>query len=429
MVLEGATSSDSSFSDTLPTSDIDPYASGTPPYSNQRDAQLVLVTPQPNGIYINLNTLPRRWSIIGEKPHPKALVESLKDSNRFAATVLQRPVTQQEADAFAFHFAKSFRIASYGTPIGVLGGTAWAYRSNKDMRFPGWTPFKEGSRFSKDVFGPLKGNMARTAWQLSRVSAWQLVWAITAQIFFGSYAISVGLAGRAMDPRLKEFTEALKARVQNGVGKKNTGIVGNQEAGPKGLETYDMARQRRDAQGIGRSGLKWPKESSDDASPTGGAFSDDHGETMDSTGFLSEEDVRHAADARSESPRNQNSSAFEQSAVASRQSTGDNASPRVGREASASRQSGSTWDRLRTDAMSGEQKRSVRGTQPSQSTGSRASAQGGANAPLGDSFSFSSSDEERQLAKSEAQRDFDARIEREREGRSFDEKSGGRDKW
>jgi hypothetical protein len=41
---------------------------------------------------------------------------------------------------------------------------------------------------------------------------------------------------------------------------------------------------------------------------------------------------------------------------------------------------------------------------------------------VGDSYSFSNSDEERQLAKTEAQKEFDARIERERQGRDFDDR-------
>ncbi|KAK4544347.1 hypothetical protein LTR36_004238 [Oleoguttula mirabilis] len=423
MVLEGATSADSSFSDTLPSSDRDPYANDNPPSTDAHDPQAALVTTQP-GAYqrtVNLEGLPRRWSLIGEKPHPQALVKGIEDSCRFATTVLNREVTQDEADAFAFHFAKSMRVASYGTPIGNVLGAAMAYRTRKDMRFPGWSPFKEGSRFSKDSFGPFKGQLARNAWQSARISAYLIVGSTFGQIFFGSYALSVGMAGRAMDPRLTEFTQALKARMQNGVGRESTGKVGNQEAGPKGTESYDMARQRRDVQGKSRDRRQPQKHTGDDASPTGGAFSDDYMETAGASGFMSEEEVRREADTRQESPRNQGSAAFEQSAIASRQHTAD--------AQVAPAKSGSSWDRLRKGAMTGEQNRSFKGSQPSESAGSRAPAQGGDNSSLGDSFSFSSNDEDRQLAKSEAQRDFDARIEREREGRNFDEKGGGKGKW
>ena len=416
MVLENATASDPSYSDNLPSSDIDPYASGNPPYTDTKDPSLVRVSPQSSNVYINLNELPRRWSLIGTKPHPQILVDGVQDQVRFATNILQRPVTQDEANAFAFHFAKSLRIASYGTPVGVVFGTAMAYRTQKDWKFPGWSPFKEGSRFSKDVFGPLKGQMARTAWQLTRVSAYWLVGATVAQIFFGSYALSVSLAGRAMDPRLKDFTKALQQRQQSGLGREATGQVGNESAGPKGMETYDMARQRRDAQERFR---RRPASAgqADDASPTGSMFSDEYMDAPGSSSFLSEEEVRQQAEARlrpSREPSQQSS--YEQSASASRQSTADESSPRADRQESP-RQSGSAWDRLRQTAMSGEQSRTFRGSQPSESAGSRAPARGGDNVSTGDSFSFSSSDQDRQLGKSQAQKDFDAMLEREREGR------------
>jgi hypothetical protein len=45
-----------------------------------------------------------------------------------------------------------------------------------------------------------------------------------------------------------------------------------------------------------------------------------------------------------------------------------------------------------------------------------------------DSFSFSQGEEDKQLAKTEAQKEFDARLERERSGKDFDEGSG-RKRW
>lgn len=353
----------------------------------------------------------------------------IKDSCRFATNVLQRPVRQDEANAFAFHFAKSLRIGSYGSPFGVVLGTAMAYRTQKDMRFPFWAPFKEGSRFSKDVFGPFKGAMARTAWQMCRVSAYWLVGSTIGQIFFGSYALSVSLAGRAMDPRLKDFTEALKQRMQSGHGTEAGKGIEDDTAGPRGVgparETYDMARQRRSAQDVSkRSRQQTTSQAGDDASPTGGAFGEEYMDTAGASGFLSEEEVRQQAESRLGASRQQSAPpSFEQSTTASRRDVSEETSPR------APKQSGGAWGRLRQDAMSGEQKKSSKGMQPSESAGSRAPARGGDNGSLGDSFSFSSGDEERQLAKSEAQKDFDARIEREREGREFNDRGGGRGRW
>ncbi|KAI6894892.1 hypothetical protein KC316_g9443 [Hortaea werneckii] len=438
MVLEGATSADTSFGEDAPPSDIDPYANSNTSYLSGKPTSFVKVTPdqQQHGVYINLNELPRRWSIVGQKAHPQMLVDGISEQVKFSQGILQRPIKQDEANALAFHFAKSLRIASYGTPIGVLGASAMVYRTQKDMRFPGWAPFKEGSRFSKDAFGPLRGQMARLAWQMSRISAYWFIGATIGQIFFGSYALSVSLAGRAMDPRLKDFTEALKRRQQSGVGRQATGQVGNQEEGPKGTETFEMARQRSNAQtSWGRRRAEASGEQGDDASPTGGMFND---EFLDSSseqpGFMSEDQVKQQADSRLGSERSQRpqSGPYEQSSAASRQSAMEGSSPWESDRQTPSQTSGSAWDRLRQGAMSnqgGEPRRPSRGMQSSDPSGSR--PQGGFQdaAPSGDGYTFSSSDEERQLAKSQQQQEFDALIDRERGGVSQVEGDNRRGRW
>jgi len=418
MVLENATASDTSFTNELPSSDVDPYASSSTDdgMSGQYKAQ------------VDLARLPRRFSLIGQRDHPDFMINGINEQAKFAQGILQRPLKQEEVDALAFHFAKSIRIASYGSPMGLVMGSVLAWRSNKQMKFPGWSPFKEGSRFSKDAFGPLRGQMARLAWQSSRLSAYWLIGSILGQIFFGSYALSVSLAGRATDPRLKDFSEALRRRQQSGLGREATGQIGNQEAGPKGNETYEMARQRRDAQDMWKRrreqamGQQKSGGQADDASPTGGMFADEYMDTKGSSGFMGEDEVRQQADSRLNASRERRPQpSNEQSTRASRQSTAEDSSPRT---------SGSSWDRLRQGAMSGEQKQSsFRGMQPSESAGSRASARGGDNATTGDSFSFSKSDEDRQLAKSQAQSEFDRMVEREREGRDTGEGGGKRGRW
>lgn len=75
-------------------------------------------------------------------------------------------------------------------------------------------------------------------------------------------------------------------------------------------------------------------------------------------------------------------------------------------------QGGSAWERLRQQAANG-------------GTGAGSGAQRrsrGQEEQGGDAFSFSSSEEDKQTAKYEAQKDFDARIEQERSGKNFDSK-------
>jgi hypothetical protein len=85
----------------------------------------------------------------------------------------------------------------------------------------------------------------------------------------------------------------------------------------------------------------------------------------------------------------------------------------------------SAWDRIRREAASGQSQ-----SQSPSTTGSNVDRRQAARQKVtsGDSFTFSATDEERQLAKQEAQKDFDARLEKERQGRDFEEGSVGR-KW
>jgi hypothetical protein len=75
----------------------------------------------------------------------------------------------------------------------------------------------------------------------------------------------------------------------------------------------------------------------------------------------------------------------------------------------------SAWDRIRRKSASGQPQTSAPGISVNRKQTERQGAM------VGDSFAFSSTDEERQLAKEEAQKDFDARVERERQGRNFEE--------
>lgn len=267
---------------------------------------------------------------------------------------------------------------------------------------------------SPDQFGPLRGQLARVAWHSSRWAVYATFGVVMGQIFFGSYALSTGLAGRALDPRLKEFSEAIKRRQQEGRGNVREEMRRDQQQqrqemeGPREGETQEMARQRRDSQGLGRSRgqqrqvpRREKKAEVDDMSPTGGAFEDDFmGQTGSDTGVVDDTQMRGQQTNTSVATTIRSASTQQQQQ----------------RPSSPNQQAGggSSWERIRQNARSGsDQTPSTRS-----STGSPAGS---------DSFSFSQDQEDRQLARGEAQKEFDNRVEREREGRDFEEgsRSGG----
>ncbi|WPH04766.1 Hypothetical protein R9X50_00766100 [Acrodontium crateriforme] len=397
MVLEGSTS-DSAFVEDGPASDIDPYAS----IAAAADPSMLQVTPSPNPVFVNLNQLPRRWSLLIEKQHAPALLQGIRDQCEQASKLLQRPVRQDEADAMAFHFAKSMRIASYGSPIGAIIGTGFAVRGQSTYRFPLWSPFKEGSRFSPDVFGPLKGAAARSMWNMSRLGAYWIVGSVLCQTFMGSYALSTSLAGRMMDPRMKDIMDAIKAQAQDRRGSR----LPDETPARRGPETFDMARQRRGAQEIARGGHSSPSNV-DDASPTGGMFEYEvRGSTGDAI-MQTDEQVRNADEARERIISQRAAQQASQHEHTAQQATQEN----------DRRRSPSSWDRLRKNAMSGES------SSPPRNSDERGSRRGPDES---DPFAFSNEQGERTLANQK----FRQGLDWEREGKDFaDEAEPRRGGW
>lgn len=420
MVLEEASAGQdtSSFSENVPSSDLDPYASSNGSYSPTSGSNYVPVPfPGANTVYINMDNIPRAFSFFGGRQHPQIVIKSIQEQCRFLQTVVQRPIRQEEADALAFHAGKAIRVGSWGFPIGTSLATMQWLRTYKDYRFPGWSPMKSGKN-SPDRFGPLRGQAARVTWHSTRYSAYLIAGSILGQVLFGSYAMSLSLAGRAMDPRLKDFMDALQKRQREGVGMQRPP---DESDGPRKDETYEMARQRRSTQNEAQSRSERQEvfrnrqaqmqrkkaAADDDMSPTSGAFEEEYMGGGGGSGLMSDSQAR---EQQYQQPRADNMAS---SSDASSRSTTQRRSSDSSSTQTPAAGGGSAWDRLRQGAMSGSE---------SSSSSRRAQALQGSSGD--NSFSFSQGDEDRQLARSEAQKQFDARIEREREGRDFEDSKG-----
>lgn len=435
MVLEEATRPDESFtSDAPPSNDADRYgdSNSNPQYTSTREPSYASVArdASKSQIFVNVAALPKPFSLAGDRPHPPVLIESIQDSCRFAQQVLGRPCTQDEANAFAYHAAKTYRVASFGSPVGMAAASVQFFRGRQTFRFPGYTPFKEGSGFSKDRLGPFRGQLARAGWQTLRLTSYWMLGSVAGAVFFGSYAVSLSLAGRAMDPRLKDFTERLKQLQKEGV---STQSIRRQQdiENTTQEETFEQRRQRRGVQAMSRESMQNQNRSQaaqsqsstqswDEASPTGGAFSSDYADASSDTGVLDDaqmiqQQTRQQSHAQSTSADSNEASTFDLNKAAPQRPSAGRQAANQGEGAAEAPPSGSSWERLRQQAAN----RSGPGSGASRPARSGTSSDD-------DSFSFSSGDEDRQLAKSEAQKDFDARLERERTGRDFDE---GKKRW
>jgi hypothetical protein len=405
-----------------PASDEDPYSSSEG--SNQALQY-----------HIDQSSLPKPIPIIGpligynNEFFAKAFAISIQQKTQ----LLNRPPTQEEGAAIAYWVAKGISLHSWGGPAGAAGGLWQAWNTRETVRSPFYQPNME--TFEPRIFPPrlatLKGNRALMAWHALRLAASGGVGYLIGRLLLGSYAMTVLSVGELSDTRLKEVSQAVKLRTQNMKGTPGQGQV---QVGNTGATAKGGARQTEG----GRN------EQQDDASPSGGMYideSEDSGKVSgERTGAVNMQrepsgkkgwpTSRAPPQSSTQEPREQQFEDF------------NDASP-IGREptrADPVTESGSTWDRIRR----GTNTKPTGQSSSSWPTGTdEASSQNGQSAwskiqnntqqeqrsKNGDSFAFSKSEEERSLAKSEAQKVFDARVERERRGGDFNSEGGDQRRW
>lgn len=413
MVLENATASTAtdSFEENAPVSDDDPYSTSGGSTNGSQPYHIDTTNfPKP---------IPVIGSMIGFNETLFSKVLTIKIAN--GSQLLHRPMSQEEVDAFGYWTAKQISIYSYGGPIGALGGAYRCYTTADTFRFPFYRPNME--KFQPNVFPPrtggLSGGRAVMAWHLLRAAAYGGVGVFIGQVLFGSYSMSVAAVGELSDKRLKNFVDATRSRARQRMG------------------------QMDSAPNTPRQPMKWPQSDSsqaspekDDASPAGGLL----GGEKASESWGNTEEMQSTGQQR-QSPQARYTPPPVQPEQSSDQPFGmfDDASPTGGRgvledvraEPQAQARGGSAWDRLRKGAptrTTPNRPGPNQGTQQpsSQNPWSREQKEG---STVGDAYSFSNTEEERSLAKQEAQKEFDARVEQERRGGDFSKGSGDQKRW
>ena len=454
MVLEGATASASIDDNAVqdpPVSDADSYAVDVDkPNAGPLDPRT------PSTFHVKPQELPKIWSWTMTRHTVR------RDDLIFVAHYLgaaeqevNRRLRQDEVDALSYHLVDGLRTNSTGKPIGLAAGYAYSVMSKSQNSLFGISPGPDhwiGPR----RFGPLRGQRAFVAFRLLRRVTHICIGMLVAQTLLASYSAAVCTRGKAADPRLKEFNEEV-ARARLRAVRSAGGVPMEPRAGqrsPIGTQQGGMDSQIEKAIAAlerGREQYARREGNDDDMSPTDGSWGNDTASSE--TGLLTDDQMRQRerrqrSDAQY-SPTSNRDSTFDMDKVTSQPTAFDDASPQAGTENTRQRPAGSAWERLRSEAAANQQ--SPRQQNPNQRRGqtwmqsqSQSQAQSQSQrqgrtagwgsvqkeqqegATLGDSFAFSTSDEERQLAKSEAQRDFDQRLERERRGGDFNERGGKR---
>ncbi|KAL8716462.1 MAG: hypothetical protein Q9225_006214 [Loekoesia sp. 1 TL-2023] len=411
MVLDASSTSDSY--DAFPDSP-DPY--GTDSLSST------------NPVVIDRAQLPKPLPIIGalfgfREPRMSGWAA---ERIRYYTSILGRSPTQKESEAIWYHSYKSMAIQSYGRPMWFGFGIYQAYKSRETYRFPFYGPLKtpdgwwNGERIRIMGVDLIDGPLARLGVHATRGSVYGLIALGFGGLLVSSYATTVAVVGELRDPRLKDVQRAKAGQRNKQKGDLEAMKQPNDSTGQGNTSAGDLWRRHRE--GIGAQ---------DDASPSAGP--EGYGGDIErlggmNTGILSDaqmrsQETRQQASPR-ESPAENRASTFQLDRVEKQPigfgDTFDDASP-TAQSSADDGQKGSAWDRIRRQAQ-----RQASGTKQGDRGWDSIRKEQEAGSTTGDSFTFSSAEQERHLAQDEAQKEFDARVERERQGGSFNENRGKR---
>ncbi|KAI9716663.1 MAG: hypothetical protein M1812_005201 [Candelaria pacifica] len=415
MVLDNASTTPDFVSDSSPTSDNDPY-------SSSNDGQTANTDPAATTM-LDISKFPGPIPLFGPlcgytTTYRIAFIQRrMVDSTQ----ILQRSLSVDEATALALHTSKGMSIASWGPPIGLIWGSYRAYSTAANYKFPFLTPNPE--KFESFVFaGMVRGRQAQLCWHGCRWLAYSAFGTCVSNAIFNTYGAVTAAVGEQRDPRLQDLVKAIKVKMNQELGEAKTRLgeakrgSGRQPVGHTGDPTGqgqttmpELSKNHRQAIG-------------DDASPTGGYNDTEDGASLAQSGdgILSDQQMRTQEQRQQATPG--------KSPTENRASTStsfddfDDASPTAGQgPVDATSGGGSRWERIRSQSSAqGE------GGARAVKRGSSTQQERMEGSTTGDSFTFSETESDRPSTRSEAQREFDERVERERRGGDFNAGRGGR---
>ncbi|KAF2131712.1 hypothetical protein P153DRAFT_365283 [Dothidotthia symphoricarpi CBS 119687] len=411
-----------SFTDNPSPSENDPYASTSPSSGYRFDSSSL---PQP---------LPIIGPLIGFSD--RAVRFKTETTIKFAERKVGRYLNPEESQALAAHIYQLEQTKSYFAATGAAAGAYRWYTTMDKFRYPFYQPKLE--EINPNRFGFVKGPMANYARHSWRFSLYVVVAGQMGNIIGQMLAQPLAAQRTSQDPKLEQFGNELKVAV--GSEQKKNVEQGRQIEDRR--KEFQERLQREKKGGIAPPPPRRAQSGDDDMSPTAGneawgSAASSQGSWGDG-GFASDDSQPKSqqqqnpayTNPRTRRPPPQSSSPFDD----------DDASPTGGmfqdevatnakvQSQPLARPGESTWEALRRGArpasvympapraggMDGRRAEPERREQREEST-------------LGDSFTFVEGDEERKRERERAQREFDERIERERQGRDFE--SEERKKW
>lgn len=375
-----------------------------------------------------------RWLLYGGPSRSRVSGTFLIDAIRGAENMAGRILNQREAEGFAFHSSKRVLYSFSGSVMAFVVGYSLAWTGRKTMKFPFMTPkpSEKYENFPNRYLPILRGQYARLMWHITRGNIYAGIGLLVAGPVFGAMGDSSMMVGLYRDDRTKDTVMKMKGnfdRINS-----NRARAGNPSAQPATSE-----QQKEDTSGFGdQENQDYFNAPADDNSTyynnnSGQNFEETFSESGSGT-LAAETQSRQSASTTFSNKSSEVSRSVPQSqSQTTSKSSGqgfyfdedDDASPTAGNDPdmntpSPYQSSGSAWDRVRRGmpAPPNRQNRNDVANVPEGRPRISRSSPESQNDPYqskADSFSFSSSEQERQLAKEQAQKEFDDMLDRERQ--------------
>lgn len=351
------------------------------------------------------------------------------------ANEIHRPLQPDEIVALAFHTSKGVFTTSLAGPTGVLCGMYRTYSTRKNFNFPFLGSMKsENGWFNGErirfMGGEIAGPQARVLVHGFRLAWYSLFGAILGKLFVNSFARTVIAVGEAKDPGLANVIQELRDLKMGEIKAKIDKVMQDREFSGKGAQgVVDLLKEI------------WPKRSEyenpvepNDSSPTAEdleaeRFADPKSQVPTNNGQPTPQRPKQPPPPRRPTPN----PPFPSPSQPPQSEPYDLASSTPTDDTNPS--TGSAWERIRREAGSSSAPPRERGRMMGRRQARDEDGSGEEYAfsreddSRGDEYAFSREDDNRgegrggdyKEVNSEAQREFDERVERERRGGEFDD--------
>ncbi|KIW33589.1 uncharacterized protein PV07_00426 [Cladophialophora immunda] len=179
-----------------------------------------------------------RWWIYGGSIRSRRAGVLAIDLIRGSENVVQRPVTQQEAEALAYWTSRRLLYGSLATFATSAFGFYLAHRGRAKMKFPfvSAKPLERYNKFPLQQMPLITGQLAQTAWQVTRYVIWMELCFLVGTPVVGALGSFSAATGMATDPRTQGLIQAMRERGRGDMNRTLSNIPAEWPQQPQGQD-------------------------------------------------------------------------------------------------------------------------------------------------------------------------------------------------